>query len=188
MWSNISEQFPVSGFSYWAVGVDITHLKAIEEKLKQQTSELELIFQALPDLCFLTEDDGTIIDYKAGSPQNFTYPQKLLWEKVLRSITIFSSTKLQEAICQVKEKGTNVIVEYPLTINESIDFFEARCLPLLHDKIMIIVRDITERKKTEELLNKSDTLAAIGQLAAGVAHEVRNPLTVIKGFYTVIPN
>ena len=34
-----------------------------------------------------------------------------------------------------------------------------------YDKIMIIVRDITERK-TEELLNKSDTLAAIGQLAA----------------------
>ena len=58
----------------------------------------------------------------------------------------------------MKEKGTNVIVEYPLTLNGSIDFFEARCLPLLHDKIMIIVRDITERK-TEELLNKSDTLA-----------------------------
>ena len=73
----------------------------------------------------------------------------------------------------MKEKGTNVIVEYPLTLNGSINFFEARCLPLLHDKIMIIVRDITE-KKTEELLNRSDTLA-IGQLAAGVAHEVRNP-------------
>ncbi|MGR5926836.1 ATP-binding protein [Bacillus pacificus] len=183
MWSNISEQFPVRGFSYWAVGVDITHLKAIEEKLKQQTSELELIFQALPDLCFLTEDDGTIIDYKAGSPTKFYVPAEAFYGK--KFYEVLPSTvakKFQEAICQVKEKGTNVIVEYPLTINESIDFFEARCLPLLHDKIMIIVRDITERKKTEELLNKSDTLAAIGQLAAGVAHEVRNPLTVIKGF------
>ncbi len=183
MWSNISEQFPVRGFSYWAVGVDITHLKAIEEKLKQQTSELELIFQALPDLCFLTEDDGTIIDYKAGSPTKFYVPaEAFMGKKFYEVLPSTVAKKFQEAICQVKEKGTNVIVEYPLTINESIDFFEARCLPLLHDKIMIIVRDITDRKKTEELLNKSDTLAAIGQLAAGVAHEVRNPLTVIKGF------
>ncbi|MDA1516245.1 MULTISPECIES: PAS domain-containing sensor histidine kinase [Bacillus cereus group] len=183
MWSNISEQFPVSGFSYWAVGVDITHLKAIEEKLIQQTSELELIFQALPDLCFLTEDDGTIIDYKAGSPTKFYVPaEAFMGKKFYEVLPTSVAQKFQEAIFQVKEKGTNAIVEYPLTINESIDFFEARCLPLLHDKIMIIVRDITERKKTEELLNKSDTLAAIGQLAAGVAHEVRNPLTVIKGF------
>ncbi|HDR3659933.1 TPA: PAS domain-containing protein [Bacillus paranthracis] len=183
MWSNISEQFPVSGFSYWAVGVDITHLKAIEEKLIQQTSELELIFQALPDLCFLTEDDGTIIDYKAGSPTKFYVPaEAFMGKKFYEVLPTSVAQKFQEAIFQVKEKGTNAIVEYPLTINESIDFFEARCLPLLHDKIMIIVRDITERKKTEELLNKSDTLAAIGQLAAGVAHEIRNPLTVIKGF------
>lgn len=183
MWSNISEQFPVSGFSYWAVGVDITHLKAIEEKLKQQTSELELIFQALPDLCFLTEDDGTIIDYKAGSPTKFYVPaEAFMGKKFYDVLPSPVAQQFQEAISQVKEKGTNVIVEYPLTLNDSVDFFEASCLPLLQDKIMIIVRDITERKKTEELLNKSDTLAAIGQLAAGVAHEVRNPLTVIKGF------
>lgn len=183
MWSNISEQFPVAGFSYWAVGVDITHLKAIEEQLKQQTSELELIFKALPDLCFLTEDDGTIIDYKAGSPTKFYVPAEAFMGKKFYEVLPSSvAQQFQEAIRQVKEKGINVIVEYPLTLNGSIDFFEARCLPLLHNKIMIIVRDITERKKTEELLNKSDTLAAIGQLAAGVAHEVRNPLTVIKGF------
>lgn len=183
MWSNISEQFPVTGYSYWAVGVDITHLKAIEKQLKQQTSELELIFKALPDLCFLTEDDGTIIDYKAGSPSKFYVPaEAFMGKKFFEELPSPVAQQFQEAIHQVKEKGTNVIVEYPLAINGSMDFFEARCLPLFHDKIMIIVRDITERKKTEELLNKSDTLAAIGQLAAGVAHEVRNPLTVIKGF------
>ncbi|MCW9129405.1 ATP-binding protein [Bacillus paramycoides] len=183
MWSNISEQFPVIGFSYWAVGVDITHLKAIEEQLKQQTSELELIFKALPDLCFLTEADGTIIDYKAGSPTKFYVPaETFMGKKFYEVLPSPVAQQFREAIRQVKEKESTVIVEYPLALKGSIDFFEARCLPLLHDKIMVIIRDITERKKTEELLNKSDTLAAIGQLAAGVAHEVRNPLTVIKGF------
>ncbi|MED1411081.1 ATP-binding protein [Bacillus paramycoides] len=183
MWSNISEQFPVIGFSYWAVGVDITHLKAIEEQLKQQTSELELIFKALPDLCFLTEADGTIIDYKAGSPTKFYVPaETFMGKKFYEVLPSPVAQQFREAIRQVKEKESTVIVEYPLALKGSIDFFEARCLPLLHDKIMVIIRDITERQKTEELLNKSDTLAAIGQLAAGVAHEVRNPLTVIKGF------
>jgi signal transduction histidine kinase len=45
-----------------------------------------------------------------------------------------------------------------------------------------IIRDITERKETEELLHRSEKLAIIGQLAAGVAREIRNPLTSLKGF------
>ena len=47
---------------------------------------------------------------------------------------------------------------------------------------VITFSDITELKKTQELLIKSDKLSAVGQLAAGVAHEIRNPLTALKGF------
>lgn len=43
-------------------------------------------------------------------------------------------------------------------------------------------RDVTERQRLERQVRESERLAAIGQLAAGAAHEIRNPLTAVKGF------
>ncbi|GKU77957.1 ATP-binding protein [Paenibacillus sp. L3-i20] len=46
----------------------------------------------------------------------------------------------------------------------------------------VIIRDISERRKNEELLLNAEKLSIAGQLAAGIAHEIRNPLTSLKGF------
>ncbi|MEH7234922.1 PAS domain S-box protein [Bacillus sp. JJ1562] len=48
--------------------------------------------------------------------------------------------------------------------------------------VQVIIRDISDRIKAEELMIKSEKLSIAGQLAAGIAHEIRNPLTAIKGF------
>jgi PAS domain S-box-containing protein len=53
--------------------------------------------------------------------------------------------------------------------------------------ILTIARDITAIKsQTDELMRKSDKLSLVGQLAAGIAHEIRNPLTSLRGFIQLL--
>jgi PAS domain S-box-containing protein len=69
----------------------------------------------------------------------------------------------------------------------SLYWVDTTIVPFIDEKgkpyqFLAIRNDITERKRSEEILHQQDKLAAVGQLAAGVAHEIRNPLTSMKGY------
>jgi two-component system, sporulation sensor kinase E len=52
--------------------------------------------------------------------------------------------------------------------------------------IYVLLKDVTQEKRAEEMLLRSEKLSVVGQLAAGFAHEIRNPLTSLKGFLQLI--
>lgn len=51
---------------------------------------------------------------------------------------------------------------------------------------LCVSQDITDVKNRDNMLKKRDELGLIGQLAAGIAHEIRNPLTAVKGFIQLL--
>ena len=94
---------------------------------------------------------------------------------------------IKEHMAALIEKGSGTS-EYRVKHKDGAclhQFAKSRVIYDNHGKpksILIIIRDISESKKLQEQLIAQDRLASIGQLVAGVSHEINNPLTSIIGF------
>ncbi len=73
-------------------------------------------------------------------------------------------------------------VPIPLLVNAAV-LRDAGGSPAGH---VLMMADISNLKLLEEQLRRSERLASLGRLAAGIAHEIRNPLSSIKGFATIL--
>jgi signal transduction histidine kinase len=72
-----------------------------------------------------------------------------------------------------------VAVEFEYYYGPLSTWFHYQVYPLPDEGIIMYARDITEARKTEEALRKSEQLAAAGRLAASIAHEINNPLEAV---------
>nr|WP_263327519.1 ATP-binding protein [Neobacillus sp. Marseille-Q6967] len=75
--------------------------------------------------------------------------------------------------------------------NGTSKIFDTIKVPLFHkdgsrEGLVIIGRDITSLRQAEERLSRTEKLSVVGELSASVAHEIRNPLTSLKGFVQLL--
>jgi diguanylate cyclase (GGDEF)-like protein/PAS domain S-box-containing protein len=131
---------------------DITDQVLAEQNVRQMASEVQAILQALPDLYFRLDSEGTILDLRAGRAADLYFPVESLLGKNIQDMHPRVGKQFRQAIRQVRETNAPSIIEYSIPRKPAEQFYEARFVPLLDNQIIVIARNITERKKAEEEL------------------------------------
>jgi PAS domain S-box-containing protein len=133
------------------VGRDLTEQQRARQVIDQLESRNGAILKAIPDLMFVLQRDGTYVDYHARDPALLFMPPDQFIGKRVRDIMPPPLADLMmrgiERACLAEEP---VVLEYELQMSEP-RCFEARLVAAEPDRVLSIVRDVTESKRTQAL-------------------------------------
>lgn len=166
------------------VSRDITSRKKTEAALQEAEAKYRsLVEEALVGVYLIQEWKLSYVNPRCEEMLGYGRAE-LMNKHVLDLVHPEDYKKLIRTIKKRKGKSVHFLFRAIHKEGRTIDLELHGALTTYKEKPAIIgtVIDITERKKTEELIHRSDKLSVVGQLAAGVAHEIRNPLTSLKGF------
>jgi two-component system, NtrC family, sensor kinase len=188
-----NEQPDFKGIGYSKIGFfketrdKIKELETLNIELERRHNKLEAIFNSISDGLTILDQYLTIVFVNQVQKANFP-DAPLLGEKCYRAFfkkerACRNCPVVRAALEQVHLTG-EIFVD---GADETGRYFEWATCPVRDPcgrvyEVILLMRDITARKEYEYKLMQADRMAAIGFLAAGVAHEINNPLTSIAGF------
>lgn len=130
--------------------VELQRRKWIETALRQSEARNRALVKALPDLIFLVNRQGVLVDYHAGDPKLLYAPPERFVDRPMREVLPAAVAEgLEQGARRALETRTTQTFEYPLPIRGEDHHFEARLAACGRDLVIFIVRDITGRKRAE---------------------------------------
>jgi PAS domain S-box-containing protein len=159
------------------------------ESLAVSENKYRRIFEVSKDMILMSKKDGLIVDINPAGYNMLRYDSN---EKILKNKRFqdFFPNKVDwETIISTMEKE-GFISSYEVNLKRA-DGSEVNSLisgsldndpELMESTIHFLVKDIEQKKIIENQMAQADKLASIGQLSAGIAHGINNPLGIILGY------
>lgn len=161
---------PVKALSLFA---DVT------ERVEAAARHVALL-DAIPDTIARVNERGMVVDVRipTGSETSVLFTGPDVTSDTPQCSAEFGE-QLKTNVRQAVESGRMRQFEFPLPLSRGVKHFEVRCAPSGPAQAVCLIRDVTEKKRLETQLLQAQKLESIGQLAAGIAHEINTPLQFI---------
>jgi PAS domain S-box-containing protein len=168
---------------WFGANQDITDQTLAELALRASEERLKVTLHALPDMLYRVNIEGKLLDCHIPDQYRHYLIKKIDQYDALADILpvqLALRTKII-AVSAIKT-GETQMAEYIGQINNKECFLELRAVAINENEALVIFQDQTELFRSRKEFRRLDKLDLIGKMAAGIAHEVRNPLTTVRGY------
>jgi len=170
---------------FYSVGRDITALRELEQELIKSDRRRNKILESIKD-GFFTVDRHWKVTYvnRVARQLGGFYSERLVdryfWEIFPQAAGTYPYQQFQLAMEQ------QIPLNFESWVNAVNGWYEFNIYPTSDQGLFIYFYDLSEVINSRLQLQRMEKLQLVNQMAAGITHEVRNPLTTIRGFLQVL--